>query len=129
MASIIFPNDGHVPSSSQVSISSDLGVFHFNKGALKQFELNKYKYCLLYYDADENKIEIQLSNDEKNSAIIKLRHNIYGSEITSKTFFKYFNIFIPGRLIYNIDKGANLDFLIINLNKKINKSKKRQHKL
>jgi hypothetical protein len=114
MALVMFPNDGQRASYPRASIYKN-GIIGFTSGASRLFELNKYKFCILYYDADEKKIIVVLSNDEKNPAAVTLRSKISGSEITCSRFFSFFNILPTDRILCEIEAGEKPGSLVLDM--------------
>jgi hypothetical protein len=114
MAFIMFPNDGQRAYAPRAALTKG-GVISFNRSAVKKFGLTDYPYCLLYYDAEEQKIGIDFSQDATNSAMVKLRQRISGAEINSKGFFAYFNILPKQLIVCEIETSEQENRLILNL--------------
>jgi len=75
----------------KVSITSS-GLIGFNNGAVKRFDLNNYKYSVLYYDKEGKRIGISLTNDENEEGICKLRNRASGADISARAFFDFYEI-------------------------------------
>lgn len=111
----------------KASISTS-GVINFNYGALKRFNLNRFKVGVLYYDKEENKVGIELSCDETSEGALKLRVRETGCDVGAKRFLDFFNISPPTLMIYDIEVGEKPDFYIINLNNGKEKEARKRNK-
>jgi len=74
----------------KISIRSN-GQIGFNLGAIKKFALNKYKYAVLFFDRENIKIGIKLTNSEEDG-ISKLQVRKSNAAISAKAFFDYYSI-------------------------------------
>ncbi len=122
MAFILFDSGTRRSSLPKASISSR-GMIALTQKAVNKFNLKNYKLCMLHYDPSEQKIGITLTNDENNTSTLTLREKISGAEITSKIFFRHFNISISGRIVCDVEATDEKEFLIIDLKKGLVKSK------
>ncbi len=68
-----------------------MGMLGLNDAARQKFEIDKYKFCVLFYDEDERKIGLQLTNKAQLGAI-RIRRRSVGAAIGAKSFFHYFAI-------------------------------------
>ena len=75
----------------KVSITKS-GQIGFNQGAVKHFNLNDYEYAVLFYDKDNRRIGIGLTNDNSEAGICKLRKRASGADISARSFFGYYGI-------------------------------------
>ena len=76
---------------AKVSITRS-GLLGFNQGAVKHFELDKYDWAILYYDKDGGRIGIELTNDENEEGVCKLRKRTSGADVSARSFFEYYRI-------------------------------------
>ena len=125
MAFVMFPNDGERSYSPRSALTKG-GVISFNKSAVKRFGLTEYQYCLLYYDAEEQKIGIEFSKEATNKAMVRLRQRISGAEINSKGFFSYFDILPKQLIVCDIETSEQENKLILNLKTGIRKGKSQE---
>lgn len=75
----------------KVSITQS-GLIGFNSGAVHKFHINDYKFAILYYSSSENCIGIQLTNNENDEGVCKIRIRTSGADISARAFFEYFDI-------------------------------------
>ncbi|MHC4563726.1 MAG: hypothetical protein ACYS8X_13275 [Planctomycetota bacterium] len=68
------------------------GQIGLNQGAIKRFKLNMWKFVVLGFDRDENKIVIQLTNSDDEDGRRPLRVRETSASISAKAFFDYFDI-------------------------------------
>jgi hypothetical protein len=125
MAFVMFPNDGQRVSAPRAALTKG-GVISFNRSAVKKFGLADYQRCILYYDADEQKIGVEFSNDETNNATVTLRHRVSGAEISSKNFFSYFNILPTELILCEIERAEQENRLILNVKEGVTKERSQE---
>ena len=75
----------------KVSITKS-GQIGFNQGAFKHFELDDYQYAVLYYDKDNLRIGIGLTNDHSEAGACKIRKRASGADISARSFFSFYGI-------------------------------------
>lgn len=75
----------------KISITKS-GLIGFNQGAVRHFKLTNYEYAVLYYDRDESRIGIGLTNDKNETGICKLRKRASGADVSAKSFLDYYDI-------------------------------------
>ena len=75
----------------KVSITRS-GLIGFNQGAVKHFELDQFDWAILYYDNDNNRIGIELTNDATEDGVCKLRKRTSGADVSARSFFEYYRI-------------------------------------
>ena len=68
------------------------GQIGFNNGARKKFKLDEYNYVILYYDKEEEKIGIQLTNNSDEEGVIRLQKRPLSVTIFAKSFLDYYEI-------------------------------------
>ena len=92
------------------------GMIYFNLGAIRKFELERYKYMQMYFDRDARRIGIVRTNDEGAEGKIKLivRSEASSSWISAKSFFLFYDIPLPKeKTKEEIDFELNDDGMII----------------
>ena len=123
MAIIKFENIRIKTSSPSVSITS-YGTIGFNGGAVKKFDMHNYNRCLLYFDPDEKKIYIELTNDENDKSSLLFRHRNPGADIGAKSFFVFFDNMPSDLTHYPLETGGKENMFMIDMKKGIEKKKK-----
>ena len=68
------------------------GQIGLNNPVITNYELNKYKYVVLFIDNETKKIGIKPVNDEKEEGIRKLRISKYGVSIPAKNFIEHYKL-------------------------------------
>ncbi len=117
MSFVMFKNDGRRILSPRVSITKG-GVIGFNNGAVRRFNLTKYKRCLLYYDSEAGKIAIELLTDDNSPVSVTLRHKPSSSaEITSRMFFNCFDIVPTSLIVIEPELGEKENTIILDMKK------------
>ena len=95
----------------KVSITRS-GLLGFNQGAVKHFELDKYDWAILYYDKDGGRIGIELTNDENEEGVCKLRKRTSGADVSARSFFEFYRISYDKTNRYDATWDDNEDKLL-----------------
>ncbi len=74
----------------KISIRSN-GQIGLNQGAIERFKLNEYKYAILFFDGESDRIGIKLTNTEEEG-ICKLQVRKSNAAISGKAFLDYYSI-------------------------------------
>lgn len=98
----------------QVSIWSR-GQISFNRGAINRYNIDQYKYGILYFDKEEKLIGIQLTNNENESGLQQISNRKSSSLIPAKGFLEHYNVDFNETRKYNLQKGEGESFLVIDL--------------
>ena len=98
----------------KVSITRS-GLLGFNQGAVKHFELDKYDWAILYYDKDGGRIGIELTNDENEEGVCKLRKRTSGADVSARSFFEFYRISYDKTNRYDATWDDNEDKIIVSL--------------
>lgn len=79
------------------------GVLAFNSGAVRKYDLDMYKYAILYISDDRNRVAVKFTNNEKESGILQIQSRPGNFQVSARTFFG----------LYDIDwsENRNYDFL------------------
>lgn len=65
----------------------------FNFAAIEEFKLKDYKFAILYYDKENKKIGIKLTNDKEEEGIRKLRvRELAGASLPARVFIEYYKL-------------------------------------
>jgi len=88
----VFTKIGARLSTTNITILPK-GSFFFSAGLVHLENLAKFSHCILGYDATEEAICFQFSNDEKAPGAIRMNHRKAGnSSIQSGAFFRYYKL-------------------------------------
>jgi len=77
--------------SPAVSISKSGGVMRFNRPAVILYNLDQYRYCWLYWDAEEGRIGFEFSNEMANGAC-KVKSYRYTFGVAAYSFLNHFGV-------------------------------------
>jgi hypothetical protein len=115
-----FINTHYRQTEPMVSISAR-GQISLNKGSIKKFNLDKFKYAVLHYDAEGRKIGIKFTN-EKEEGALKIGRNVKrgGAFISGRSFFKYYQFGISKTEKYDIAFDDKHKLYVIDLTAKSN---------
>ena len=93
----------------EISIT-EYGQIVFNGASLVKFDLEKYSFSTLYYDKENKKIGIKLTNDESDEGKRLIRKRKNYATIGAKLFLLYYNIKLNGtkKVIPTWDEDAQM---------------------
>lgn len=98
----------------KISITKS-GLIGFNQGAVRHFNLTNYEYAVLYFDRDDSRIGIGLTNDKNEYGICKLRKRASGADVSAKSFFDYYNINYGESNRYDVEWDGDESKIVVNL--------------
>lgn len=110
--------------SARVSIS-ERGMISFNQGARHKFNMDRFGYCILYYDEEENWIGVELTDDKEAEGAIRLRKRATGADLGAKSFLFYFDIVPDKTSMYEIKAGEKDNWINIDLKTKKERGKRK----
>lgn len=90
----------------------DKGQIAFNVAAVKQYEIDKYKYAILFYNKENNQIGIQLTNNEKEKGIIRLGKRTGGISFCGKNFLRSIGCLEKRKYNFQVDPQQENFFII-----------------
>ena len=99
------------------------GQIGFNNGAVKKFDLDKYEYVILFYDRENRRIGIKLTNNSSEDGAMKLQKRPLNVAISAKSFLEYYEIPYLKTSRYNPQWDENEKMIIIDLKEFENSSK------
>jgi hypothetical protein len=89
----------------KISIRSN-GQIGLNFGAIEKFGLRKYKYAVLFYNAEESKVGIKFTNElEEGSLKLQIRDS--NAAVSAKAFLDYYSINYSISKRYTIEWSEN----------------------
>jgi len=91
------------------------GQISFNQGAAKRYNIDSYKYAVLYYDPEEKLVGIELTNDDQAEGIHKIRVRKSGTMVSAKAFLDYNDMDLSETRKYTLRKDDATGFLVIDL--------------
>lgn len=68
------------------------GQIGFNRGFVEKFDLQNYKFAILFFDRENWRIGVQFTNDNKEEGITKLKVRKTGAAISASGFLEYYNV-------------------------------------
>ncbi len=97
----------------KISIRSN-GQIGFNFGAIERFKLSKYKYAILFFDRENTRIGIRLTNNEEEG-ICKLQVRKSNAAIAAKAFLDYYSIDYSKTKRYEAAWDEKEDMIVSNI--------------
>jgi hypothetical protein len=115
MGFVKFVDTGARLGDPMVSIWSR-GQIGFNQGAMQEFDINKYQYVVLYFDADTRRIGFELTNDKNVKGAIKLvfRENS-GASFSAIPFLRINKIKYDATRKYALERDIDSNLLVVDL--------------
>jgi hypothetical protein len=104
------------------------GHIGFSRGAINKYNLDKYKYCKLYFDSSNKIIGFQFTSEEEEDITVKLTKRGQDMFISVKPFLNYYGIDHSVTRIYLGKKDEESDLICIDLGKPEFESKRRRKK-
>lgn len=94
------------------------GQIGFNQGAVKEYDLEGYKYAVLYYDEDSQRIGIKFINDPKSEGVVKLvNRKSAGISFSATAFLKNYKIDYSETRQYTLIYDKENEMFIFDLRK------------
>lgn len=97
----------------RVSIRAN-GQFGFTAGAIEKYKLSDYQYAILYFDKDEKRIGIKLTNNTEDG-VCKLQIRKSNAFLSAKAFLDYYDIEHSRTKRYDSVWDNDAEMVIINL--------------
>jgi hypothetical protein len=68
------------------------GLISFNAAAYMRYPIRDYKYAVLFFDLEERRIGIMLTNTDGEAGAVHVRHRGAGADISARRFLEYYSI-------------------------------------
>lgn len=101
------------------------GQIGLNQGAVRRFKINEYKFAVLFYDDENKRIGIRLTNDENEPGVMGIVRGATGVFISAISFLDFYNIDHKKTQKYAVDYNEDEGFYILDLNKPLTKQESR----
>jgi hypothetical protein len=98
------------------------GQLGFNHGCVKRFDMEKFSHVVLFYDADTNRIGVQLIQDKNEPGASTLITKGGNGTVSARSFFEYYKIKPKKTTQYDIERDDATGMLIIEVGKPAEKS-------
>jgi hypothetical protein len=85
------------------------GVLAFNSGAVRKYDLDIFKFAVLFISEDRKRVAVKFTNNEKESGAISIQSRPGNFQMSARTFFGLFDI--------DFSENRNYDFLWDNAKK------------
>jgi hypothetical protein len=93
------------------------GQIGFNKGAVEKFKLEDYNYVVLFFDEEERKIGIKLTNDPKEEGTAKVIKRQNAISFSANAFLNTYEINHDKTRKYNVEFDQEDEMFVIQLDK------------
>jgi len=99
------------------------GQIGFNQGASKEYNLDGYKFVVIYYDRETQRIGIELTNDAKCEGAVKIinRKNS-GISFSATAFLKHYKIDYSETRKYGLYYDEKNKMFVVDLKKPLKKT-------
>lgn len=103
MAFVKYTNTGSRMGAPKISIWSR-GQIGFNQAAAIKYNIKSYRYVVLYFDSEEQRVGIRLTNDSDEEGIIKLIvREDSGASFSAVSFLRTYNLFLERTKNYTFE--------------------------
>ncbi|NDY74569.1 hypothetical protein DO021_22145 [Desulfobacter hydrogenophilus] len=111
-----FTKTGTRPGVPKISIWTR-GQIGFNNTAMLKHKVSDFKYSILFFDKDRNRIGIELTNDGKQDGVCKLIHRKGGGvSFSARAFLNTYKIDYSETKQYNFEYDEENKMFIVDLN-------------
>jgi hypothetical protein len=94
------------------------GQIGFSNAAIIEYDLKSYKYAVVYYNDEEKKIGITLTNNDKEDGINKLIHRKGGGiSFSAMSFLKTYKVDFSKTKQYDFEYDKENKMFIISLDR------------
>ena len=101
------------------------GQIGLNQGAVERFKMKDYKFAVLFFDKDTERIGIKLTNNENEEGATTAIKGNTGIIISAASFLEHYNIDHKTLRKYPIDFDQKEELYIIDLKEEFTKKKSR----
>ncbi|MDQ7838502.1 MAG: hypothetical protein RDU59_08420 [Thermodesulfobacteriota bacterium] len=95
------------------------GQIAFNQSAVEEYNINNYKYVVLFYDIDTTRVGFVFTNDEKSKGAMKLViRKAAGASFSARAFLKNYKIDFKETQRYDLTYDEQSKLHVIDLKQK-----------
>jgi hypothetical protein len=98
------------------------GQIGFNHGCVKRFEMAKYTHAVLFYDAETNRIGVELTNNKEEPGAAALITKNGNGTVSARAFLEYYRLTPKKTTQYDIEREPDSGMLIIGVAKSAEKA-------
>jgi hypothetical protein len=91
------------------------GQISFNQGCAIKYNLENYKYAILFYDRESRRIGIKFTNDETENGAIAMNKGRTGFTLSGNAFLGYYDIPHSTTRKYAVQYNDSEEIYVINL--------------
>ena len=86
----------------QVAVRKN-GCIAFNSGAIGKYDLDVFKYAMLYISDDRKRVAVQFTNSEKKEGILDIQARKGNFQLSARSFLKLYD--------FDFSETKNYDFV------------------
>ena len=101
--------------AAKASIGYPSGLLGFNDAARRRFKMDDFGYVILYYDAEEHRIGVELTKAAEAEGAKKIRFRPTGADVSIKGFLDFFEVEISKTTSYDVRHDPDSRYLILDL--------------
>src|SRR5271156_4717355 len=98
------------------------GQIGFNHGSVKRFEMEKYSHVILFYDAETNRIGVQMTNDKDEKGAATLITKNGNGTVSARAFLEYYQLTPKKTTPYDVERDAASGMLIVKVAERAEKT-------
>jgi len=91
------------------------GQIGFNHGSVKRFEMEKFGYAILFYDKENKRVGIQLTNNKDDEGACTLSVKNGNGTISARSFLEHYNLTPEVSMQYALKLDSESKLLVINV--------------
>ncbi len=108
----------------RASIRSN-GQIGFNHGSVKRFDLQKFTHIVLFYDKDEKKVGIKLTNDKSEPGASTLITRSGNGTVSARSFLEFYHLLPKDTTQYDIEWNEENKLLVVDMGKGSQRTRKK----
>jgi len=98
------------------------GQLGFNHGSVKRFNMDKFSHAVLFFDVENNRVGIKLTNDKDEDGACTLITRGGNGTISARSFLEYYGLTPKKTAQYDIASDKETGYLVIEVGKDAQKS-------
>ncbi|MDA1191590.1 MAG: hypothetical protein O3A46_07905 [Candidatus Poribacteria bacterium] len=91
------------------------GYVSFSMKAVKEFELNRYGYIVLFYDRERKRVGIMPTKNETDDGALQMKVRRTGISVYAAPFLRHYKIFPRESMLFKAEWDDALNMAIIEL--------------
>ncbi|MGB2678377.1 MAG: hypothetical protein WAN12_14925 [Candidatus Acidiferrum sp.] len=108
----------------RASIRSN-GQIGFNHGSVKRFDMQKYSFAVLFYDKENRKVGVKLTNDKTEAGASSLITRSGNGTVSARAFLEYYRLLPKITTQHDIEWDEENKLLVVDIGKGSQRTRKK----